>query len=158
MMNSSDRRSKKSGSWFRSHKRHRLLPGIRLKYTFLPILLVGLILALIGCSAADDTEEREVDIRGKIVEVHRMETPGSDSEAILGSILVEGVIEADTKYDKASITITGATDIYEQTGQERVQLTFDDVSIGQLAEVSFAGPVRETYPLQGSAAELVILN
>jgi hypothetical protein len=137
---------------------HRGSPRIELKYTLLPILFIGLLLALPGCSASDNTEEREVDIRGKIVEVHRMEAASSDREAILGAILIEGVIEADTRYDKASITITGATDIYEQRGQERSLATFDDVIIGQLAEVSFAGPVRETYPLQGSAAELVILN
>jgi hypothetical protein len=129
-----------------------------MKYTLLPILLIWLLLALPGCSASDDTEEREVDIRGKIVEVHRMEAQSSDREAILGSILIEGVIEADTRYDKASITITGATYIYDHRGHERSQATFDDVIIGQLAEVSFAGPVRETYPLQGSAAEVVLLN
>ena len=131
---------------------------IEMKYIALLVLLVGLLLALLGCSAIKETEVREVDIRGNIVEVHHIDTPGSESGAILGAILIEGAIEADTKYDRASITITRETDIYEQRGQERFQVAFDDVAVGQRAEVRFAGPVRETYPFQGTAAELVILK
>jgi len=99
-----------------------------------------------------------VDIRGNIVEVHRIDTPGSERNAILGALLIEGVIEADTKYDRASVTITAETEIFELRGEERFQVIFDDVTVGHRAEVRFAGPVRETYPFQGTAAELVILE
>jgi hypothetical protein len=82
----------------------------------------------------------------------------SNQGAILGAIRIEGVIEEGTRFDQASITITTETRIFEQLGQERHPITFAEVATGQRAEVRFAGPVMETYPVQGTAAEVVILQ
>ena len=122
------------------------------------MLLASMILALLGCDIIDGTEVSEVDIRGTITEVNRIESPGNGSSAILGAVLLEGMVEEDTRYDKASITITRETAIFEQRGTELQSANFEDLVVGMRAEAAFAGPVRETYPLQGTAAELVILS
>jgi hypothetical protein len=99
-----------------------------------------------------------VDIRGTIVDFQQMEQPGPERTAVLGAILVEGAVEEDTRYDKASIAVRRSTGVFKQIGVERRPATFADLRIGQFAEARFAGPVRETYPLQGTAAEIVILE
>jgi hypothetical protein len=130
-----------------------------IKYTPDLIFLIGLLLALPGCGTIRiNSEVQQVDIRGTVVEVHHMEAPGGERGAILGAVLIEGVVEEDTIYDKASITISRATDIFARVGEKPIPAAFDDVAVGQRAEVRFAGPVMETYPYQGMAAELLILS
>ena len=99
-----------------------------------------------------------MDIRGRIVEFHQMEKPGPERTAVLGAILLEGAVEDDTQYDKASIAVTRSTRIFRQSAAEQRPAAFADLRVGQVAEAKFAGPVRETYPLQGTAAAIVILE
>jgi beta-N-acetylhexosaminidase len=129
------------------------------RITFSSILALLAIVMLLGCgSETTDSEDTEVDIRGTIIELSRMEGSGNTDDAILGAVVVEGKIEEDTRYDFAAITIMSTTDIFRQEGQSKVPSTFDEVEQGQRVEVLFAGPVRETYPIQGVAAKLTILE
>jgi hypothetical protein len=75
-----------------------------------------------------------------------------------GSILIEGQIENDTSFDKAAVTITTQTHIFEQVGQERRPATFAALQIGQQVEVWFDGPVAESYPVQARASDVMILK
>ncbi|HMQ52241.1 MAG TPA: DUF3221 domain-containing protein [Anaerolineae bacterium] len=94
-------------------------------------------------------------IRGGITN-HQVSTgPNND---ILGSILIEGQVESDTSFDKAAVTITAQTRIYEQLGQERRSTTFEALRVGQRVEAWFDGPVAESYPVQARASDVVILN
>lgn len=122
----------------------------------LQLCVLGLVLLASGCgtaggqSAAPNTG---ADIRGKITQVHQ-----STSGDIIGALLVEGAIEPDTHYDKASITITNQTVLLEQQGQTRRPVTFADFQVGQRVQAQFAGPVAESYPVQGRAREVIILK
>lgn len=92
------------------------------------------------------------DIRGRITELHRSAT----GEPPLGSIRVEGALEADTRHDKASIRITRDTKIVKGRGGQR--MPFNSLTVGTLVEATFIGPVAESYPVQATASEVVILG
>lgn len=84
---------------------------------------------------------------------------GGADQTTFGSILVEGVKHADTAYDKASVRITDTTRFLKggQNGPtlDRVQL---DGLRGKTVEVIFIGPVAESYPVQATAAIVIVLD
>jgi len=94
------------------------------------------------------------DIRGNIKSVSAAK---SEAGGMLGSVLIEGEIEEDTEFDRASVTVMEETVIYEQLGEEVVEAAFSDLQAGQRVEAAFTGPVAESYPVQATAAEIVIL-
>ncbi len=96
------------------------------------------------------------DIRGTITTIQTNADPSQTG--IAGSMLVEGSIEGGTKFDKASITITGDTQLFEQVGDERRPVTVDAFRAGQRVEAWFTGPVMESYPVQAGALEIVIVQ
>lgn len=136
---------------------------MRRRLLFLPVLL-----ALLACSAAPappaasepepgpthpagatprlgaKPQPAGPDIRGRIT---RIDT---------SSILVEGSLESDTRYDRASVRITGDTKIVRTRGGETVP--FAELEVGDLVEASFTGAVAESYPVQATAAEVVVLR
>ena len=106
-----------------------------------------------------------VDIRGLVTAIQRTDAQNSRKLAFgptIGSILVEGAIEDDTIFDKARIRVTDKTRIFQQERKERHAVTFDSLKIGKVlakVEVQFTpGPVAESYPVQATAAEIVILS
>jgi len=97
--------------------------------------------------------EDGIDVRGRVADVSKRE--GSDGE-ILATVRVEGRRDADTRVDAATVRITGDTQIaFKSTGRAA---TVDDVRMGALVEVRFAGPVAESYPVQATAGEIAILD
>ncbi|NLX62988.1 MAG: DUF3221 domain-containing protein [Tissierellia bacterium] len=114
------------------------------------LLILGLALVfamvLVGCSGeAADT----IGIRGEIKEIYTSE----DGLTITG-ILVEGEVQDDTMYDSGSITINEDTEIY--MGEEEV--TPEELSVGLMVEIIFDGPVAESYPVQGTAKKIIIIE
>jgi hypothetical protein len=95
------------------------------------------------------------DIHGKIINV----SPGSITNTgnILGTILIEGAKERDTGIDKAMTRVTSRTRLFKMQDGKKVDAKFEDLQVGQTVEATFAGPVAESYPVQGTAAEIVIL-
>ena len=91
--------------------------------------------------------------------------PGSDG-VIRGSItsisgavvLVEEDPADESGSPKGTFTVTGETDILQQQNGERAPAKFDDLRVGQLVEAEYAGPVAESYPSQGTAGSIVILE
>jgi LPXTG-motif cell wall-anchored protein len=91
--------------------------------------------------------------------------PGSDG-VIRGSITsISGAVvpvEEDPADEsgspKGTFTVTGETDILQQQNGERAPAAFDDLRVGQLVEAEYAGPVAESYPSQGTAGSIVILE
>jgi hypothetical protein len=120
-------------------------------------LLIGLMTLLLGCGPFGAGEGGQVDIRGTITSIHRADTQ-SQEEGIMGTVLIEGAVEEDTEFDKASVTITEETRIFEQEGQGRRAVTFEALQVGQRVEARFTGPVMESYPVQATAREIVILQ
>ena len=105
---------------------------------------------LTGASA-----QEKVDIRGEITNIHRADR--DVNHKLLGNILIEGVKEADTQVDKASVRVTHETQIFDERGTERKQVSFDDLKTGQKVSARFVGPVMESYPVQATASEITIL-
>jgi hypothetical protein len=95
------------------------------------------------------------DIRGKITNVSP--APLSNSGNVLGSILIEGAKERDTSIDKAMTRVTNRTRLFKMQDGKKVDARFEDLKIGLTVEATFAGPVAESYPVQGTAGEIVIL-
>ena len=71
---------------------------------------------------------------------------------------IEGAQEADTRYDKASIRITDKTKFFLVNDGKRTPTSFADLKPGQKVEVNFTGPVAESYPVQATAGEVMILK
>lgn len=113
------------------------------------LLAVGLIAAVALCGCAERPPSEPPSIRGTITSLTLPETgPG-------GSILVEGQKASDTQYDKASVSITGDTRIFDADG--RPGLSIGDLAEGMPVEVWFTGPVAESYPVQAQADAIRVL-
>ena len=59
---------------------------------------------------------------------------------------------------KGEFALTQGTAILRRQDGDRVPAAFDDLRIGQLVEANYAGPVAESYPTQGIAGSIVILD
>ncbi len=73
-------------------------------------------------------------------------------------VLVEEDPADESGSPKGAFTVTGETDILQRQGGEQVPASFDDLRVGQLVEAEYAGPVAESYPSQGTAGSIVILE
>lgn len=94
----------------------------------------------------------KADIRGTIKKVTAL-----GLKDVIGSIMVDGMKEKDTEYDKAFVRITKKTKIEKLEGKERKPATFKDLKEGAVVEAVFDGPVAESYPVQAIAGAVLIL-
>ncbi len=93
---------------------------------------------------ADEIKKETIGIRGAITDIAK----GLDNE--VRAIRVEGnADENDLGYDKAVVMITADTIVFKEKNGERIAA--GELAEGNLVEVVFAGPVMESYPVQGSA-------
>jgi hypothetical protein len=68
------------------------------------------------------------------------------------------VVREDTEcLDKHMVTAKDETLILEEDGGERRPATFEALAVGQQVQVWFSGPIRESYPMQVDAQQIVIL-
>ena len=121
------------------------------------VLLIGALLAIAflfitGCSLSNAGTKS--DIRGNITNI----TKNTEDKNIIDSILIEGNLERDTKYDKASITVTRQTHIFEYSNKKFIKADFESFKIGQKVQALFAAQVLESYPVQVKAIEVIILE
>ena len=124
------------------------------KFRLAPALTAVLAVVLLLVSACSDDSEAEPnvtnpDIRGAI-------SSRSDGDGPTFSILIEGTIDADTTYDKASVRIDEDTAIYRHEGDDLVEAAASDLTSGTTVEAWFEGPVAESYPVQAYARQVVI--
>jgi hypothetical protein len=90
----------------------------------------------------------ESSIRGTITEVSR--------SAMV--VLVEEDPASQSGLAKGEFAVTDETEILEQRGEDLVPVPFEKLRVGQKVEATYAGPVAESYPTQGVAARIVILD
>lgn len=127
----------------------------RLFVTFTFVGALFMLFAAAACgddSEGDDTDFTEPDIRGSVT------TKTGGAGDTLGALLIEGDIEPDTAYDKASVRADGDTDIFRMAGGEPVEATWVDLAEGQTVEAWFEGPVAESYPVQAYAGRILLLE
>ena len=59
---------------------------------------------------------------------------------------------------KGAFTVTGETEIFRRSGDLQDPASFDDLQVGQPVIATYTGPVAESYPTQGTAGSIVILE
>ena len=118
-------------------------------------VLVGLLVALMavspGCASTAKPMETEADLVGFITETR----PNGEGD-ILGQINVES--HADKIVSKYIITITGETLIFQQDGNDLRRTAFETLENKQWVKIWFTGPVTESFPVQGTAGQVVIIG
>ncbi len=118
-------------------------------------LFITFVLFLTGCGASSgDNSSPTATFRGSVSYVEVMVTEGG----AVGSTLVEGPRDAAYSIDRISLTITTAT-LFSIDG---ISLAGSDglsqLRPGDLVEGSVSGAVAESYPVQGSAASITVLE
>lgn len=96
-----------------------------------------------------------VDIRGRVTQARR----NGQGELPVGTLQVEGPLEPDTRYDKATVHVGHKSRVY--VGRERKPASFSFIHSGDLVEVIFEGPptaATESQPVKGTAATVVVLE
>jgi PBP1b-binding outer membrane lipoprotein LpoB len=101
---------------------------------------------------AETKPAEPVDIRGRVIQARR----NAQGEPPVGTLQVEGALEPGTRYDKATIRVGHETQIFLGRGGKRTSFSF--IHSGDLVEVTFTGPVAESYPVQATADRIVILE
>ena len=99
------------------------------------------------------------DIRGTILNIVLTQVKSD----ILGTIYVEGPLYEDTSYDKAYISITSSTQIFKidnllSSSSQFIPIPFIELQTGMIVEVTFTGPVLESYPVQATAKKIVVFD
>jgi len=74
------------------------------------------------------------------------------------TMLVEGKLEHDTPFDKASVTVNMSSRVLRDETPITSQFAFAAIKEGDTVEVTFNGPVAESYPVQGVAATARIVT
>jgi hypothetical protein len=83
-------------------------------------------------------------------------TPGGDSG--MTTMLVVADPDVTSSVDRAWVRITPDTTVWAPAGEDRTELTVDDLAVGQRVAVRFVGPVAESYPVQATAGDVEILT
>jgi len=74
------------------------------------------------------------------------------------TMLVEGRLEHDTSFDKASVTVNMSSKVLRDNTLITTLFAFSEIQEGNTVEVTFNGPVAESYPVQGVAATVRIVT
>ena len=123
-----------------------------MRLTIVLLMLTAALLA--GCAVKPATPSPDYDIQGNISDVQPADGQPKD---VLGRIRIEGEKVAGNQVDKAVVTVSTATRIWEKTGDGYVPAAWENLKFGATVTAKFTGPVMESYPVQASAAEIVIL-
>jgi hypothetical protein len=116
----------------------------------LPALAILLACLIAGCGTGKATVPSNPEVRGTITSV--------SGSATAGSIFIDGTTLETTGIDKASVTIDSKTEILRRQGGKFQKARFSDLRVGQTAQATFTGPVLQSYPVQGTARQVVILS
>ncbi len=111
-------------------------------------LLIALLVVSVGCASTSKPIETEEDFIGFITEIH----PSREGDT-LGQIFVES--HADKIVTKYIITIKNETLIFQQDGDNLRKVTFKALENKQWVKIWFMGPTMESWPIQGTAEQIV---
>jgi beta-N-acetylhexosaminidase len=111
------------------------------------LLCLIFVLSFAGCNKESNNK---LGIRGEIQKI------STNTSGNITSLFVEGKIEQDTGHDKASISITKKTKIYEADGKKKIEAS--SLKEGMKVEVVFEGSVRTSYPIQADAKTIRVLK
>ena len=95
-------------------------------------------------------ESDKIGIRGIVTNI----VQGKDGI----TMLVEGKLEPNTSFDKASVTVNMKSTVLRDQTPVTGLFAFSEIKKGDTVEVTFNGPVAESYPVMGVAAIVRILT
>jgi beta-N-acetylhexosaminidase len=134
-----------------SNKIIELGGALYMKRAILLILTINLIFSVIGCTKSlSDKEKDKIGIRGQVTKIFM------NNDKTVTGIMVEGKVESDTMVDKADIKIDKGTKIL--IGNTNQKFKSSELKEGMKVEVVFEGPVAESYPVQGKAKTIRIID
>ncbi|MFM7148883.1 MAG: DUF3221 domain-containing protein [Gemmataceae bacterium] len=64
----------------------------------------------------------------------------------------------DTQHDKAIIQLRTNTRVFRLVGGMKKPAKLEDIKKGSTVQVDFSGPVAESYPVQATAGQVLILK
>lgn len=127
------------------------------------IALIAMISVLVtGCSSSDETPDPTAtpvqtvpDFIGSITDIQQI---GNDD--VIGTIQVEATVKTDngSYIDKYIVTVKDETLILQQEDEVAGHISFDELEVGQQARVWFSGPVKESYPMQVDAKQIMVVE
>jgi hypothetical protein len=103
------------------------------------------------CDLVNYPIETEADVTGFITDIQII-----GEKDMIGRVLIES--HADKIVDKYNITINTQTRIFRQAGDELIDTTFQRLENKQWVKLWFAGPVMESFPMQATARQIVIIE
>jgi hypothetical protein len=83
---------------------------------------------------------------------------GVKIKGLVGRMMVEGMKEKDTGYDKASVSILTGAKFYFWKDGKKEEAKFKDIVRGCVVQCDFTGKVLESYPVQARTMEVLILS
>ena len=113
------------------------------RWLVLSVAVLGMALAAPALARSPETS-----IRGEITELSR------SAEVVL----VEEDPSDESGSAKGEFAVDGETEILEQRDGGLAPAAFEELRIGQMVEATYSGPVAESYPTQGVAGRIVILE
>jgi len=118
------------------------------------ILLAMLFVMFMGVvyGAIVATGSEHADMTGKVVGVCAGDNNSTDSN----SVLVQGVVTNGNQHGNVSVRITNETQIFQKDGNKRTSASFGNIQPGQNVDVTFKGPILQSYPPQATGSEVVI--
>jgi len=121
----------------------------RPQFAFITLAL-ALFMLVGACALAPKPPAEDASIRGIITSV----TPGADGVV---SVLIESAGPAVFDYDKASVRVDRDTRVLRETDVDAyARVSADDLVTGMTVDAWFTGAVAESYPVQATAATIVI--
>jgi Protein of unknown function (DUF3221) len=115
----------------------------RRRWLVLSVAVLGMALAAPALARSPETS-----IRGEITELSR------SAEVVL----VEEDPSDESGSAKGEFAVDGETEILERRDGDLAPAAFEDLQVGQMVEATYSGPVAESYPTQGVAGRIVILD
>jgi hypothetical protein len=119
--------------------------------SILIMLICGLVLTAASCSSNSRPFETEADFTGFITEV----LPGQAGN-VTGRLAVES--QAQKIVSKYVITVKNDTLIFREEGDDLHKAAITIFEPQQWVRIWFTGPVLESWPMQATAKQIVILK
>lgn len=125
-----------------------------LNIKFIPLLIL-LFSMIAACDSGSNTPgsqtpcDKASSLKGTITQI----TSGTSAHGLL----IDSTKEQGTQYSKFYAIVKADTQVFEKQGQECRSMSFADLKIGQRVQVQSTGIAAQSFPVQLTATEIVIL-
>jgi hypothetical protein len=121
--------------------------NVLLIFSLMIVILVGCTEESTDTQNPSDSEFVEYGVAGEIVEIK------DDKTSSTMTILVKGDEDNGATYTEGWVTIIDSTKIYMSEEAEK-----SDLELGMYVNVFFDGPVAESFPVQGTAKQINVVD